>query len=119
MPNDADILVVDDDPLLRLGMVCMLRDMGYQAIAAQDPMRALPMVHQGIGVDLLITDYSMPGMTGVELARRMAQERPGLQVLIMTGHHKLNDELAPEWRKLTKPFTETELRREIEAMTSN
>ena len=119
MSNDTDILVVDDDPLLRLGMVCMLRDMGYQAIAAQDPMRALPLVHQGIDVDLLITDYSMPGMTGVELAHRMAQKRPGLQVLIMTGHQKLDAELAPEWRKLTKPFTETELRREIEAMTSS
>lgn len=119
MANDADILVVDDDPLLRLGMVCMLRDMGYQAIAAQDPMRALPMVHQGIGVDVLITDYSMPGMTGVELAERMSQERPGLQVLIITGHHNLEVQLAPDWRKLTKPFTETELRRELEAMTSN
>lgn len=119
MANDTDILVVDDDPLLRLGMVCMLRDMGYQAIAAQDPMRALPMVHQGIDVDLLITDYSMPGMTGVELARRLSQERPGLHVLIMTGHAKLDDELAPEWRKLTKPFTETELRETIEALTSN
>lgn len=118
MPTDADILVVDDDPLLRLGMVCMLRDMGYQAIAAQDPMRALPMVHHGIGVDLLITDYSMPGMTGVELARRMAAEKPGLHVLIMSGHQTLNDELAPEWRRLTKPFTESELRREIEALTS-
>lgn len=117
MANDTDILVVDDDPLLRLGMVCMLRDMGYQAIAAQDPMRALPMVHQGIGVDLLITDYSMPGMTGVELAHRMVRARPGLHVLIMTGHQKLPDELDPQWRKLTKPFTESDLRREIEAMS--
>ena len=117
MANDTDILVVDDDPLLRLGMVCMLRDMGYQAIAAQDPMRALPMVHQGIGVDLLITDYSMPGMTGVELAHRMVRARPGLHLLIMTGHQKLPDELDPQWRKLTKPFTESDLRREIEAMS--
>lgn len=118
MPIEAEILIVDDDPLLRLGMVCMLRDMGYQAIAAQDPLRALPMVHHGIEVSLLITDYSMPGMTGVELARRMVKERPSLQVVIMSGHQKLDDELSPDWRRLTKPFTESELRREIEALTS-
>lgn len=119
MPHDTDILVVDDDPLLRLGIVSMLRDLGYRAIAAQDPMRALPMVHQGLGVDILITDYSMPGMTGVELAHRMLLERPGLQVIIMTGHQQLEDDLKPDWHKLTKPFTEAELRREIEAMTSH
>ncbi len=117
MSTEPDILVVDDDPLLRLGIVCMLRDMGYQAIAAQDPMRALPMAHQGRGVDLLITDYSMPGMNGVELAHKMSRERPGLQVLIMTGHQKLDDPMNPDWQKLTKPFTEAELRRAIEAMT--
>ena len=119
MPHDTNILIVDDDPLLRLGIVSMLLDMGYQARTAQDPMRALPMVDQGLGIDLLITDYSMPGMTGVELARRIAQERPGLQVLIMTGHQKLEDDLDPDWRKLTKPFTEAELSREIESMTSS
>lgn len=119
MPNNTDILVVDDDPLLRLGIVSMLRDLGYRVIAVQDPLRALPMVHQGLGVDLLITDYSMPGMTGVELARRMSQERPGLQVLIMTGHQQLEDNLDADWRKLTKPFTEADLRQEIESMTSH
>lgn len=118
MLTETDILVVEDDPLLRLGMVCMLRDMGYQASAAQDAMHALPMLQSGIGIDVLITDYSMPGMTGIELARRMAAQRPDLQVVIMSGHLKLNDELAPEWRRLTKPFTERELRREIEALTS-
>lgn len=119
MPRNTDILVVDDDPMLRLGIVSMLKDLGYRATAAQDPMRALPMVHQGLGVDLLITDYSMPGMTGVELAHRIAQERPGLLVLIMTGHQQLKDDLYPDWRKLTKPFTEVELRREIESMISS
>jgi len=119
MPNNTDILVVDDDPLLRLGIVAMLRDLGYRVMSVQDPLRALPMVHQGLGVDLLITDYSMPGMTGVELARRMSQERPGLQVLIMTGHQQLEDNLDADWRKLTKPFTEAELRQEIESMTSH
>lgn len=118
MPHNIDILVVDDDPLLRLGIVSMLQDLGYRAMAAQDPMRALHMLHKDLAVDLLITDYSMPGMTGVDLAHRIAQERPGLLVLIMTGHQQLEDDLDPVWRKLTKPFTEAELQEEIESMTS-
>lgn len=39
MPRNTDILVVDDDPLLRLGIVSMLQDLGYRAMAAQDPNR--------------------------------------------------------------------------------
>jgi CheY-like chemotaxis protein len=99
MPHNIDILVVDDDPLLRLGIVSMLQDLGYRAMAAQDPMRALHMLHKDLAVDLLITDYSMPGMTGVDLAHRIAQQRPGLLVLIMTGHQQLEDDLDPDWRQ--------------------
>lgn len=118
MPTGTEILVVEDDPLLRLGMVCMLRDMGYQASAAPDAMHVLPMLQLGIGVDILITDYNMPGMTGIELARRMAAQRPDLQVVIMSGHLKLNEDLAPDWRRLTKPFTEHELRHAIKTLKS-
>lgn len=119
MATKADILVVDDDPLLRLGMLCMLRDMGYAPIAARDPQRAIPMLSEVPSVNLLITDYQMPGMNGVELAELMAIERPGLNVLIVTGNAELPVDLAPGWLKLTKPFTTYELAKALTAVRSN
>lgn len=114
MEMDADILVVDDDPLLRLGIVCMLKELGYTPIAAHDPQRALPLARQVPNLSLLITDYQMPGMNGVELARLMAAARPGLNVLIVTGNEDLPDDLSPGWKMLTKPFTPFELERALQ-----
>lgn len=114
----TDILVVDDDPLLRLGMVCMLREMGYSPMSAQDGVRALPLIEQGAPVDLLITDYNMPGINGVELAHRMERARPGLQVLIVSGQQEISGEISPRWRRLAKPFTTSELQQALLAVIS-
>lgn len=118
MNCETDVLVVDDDPLLNLGMVFMLRDMGYAPVAVQDPKRVLPMVHTVPRLSLLITDYQMPGMTGVELAREVTDARPGVHVLIVTGNQDVPDELAPGWQMLTKPFTPQELARALDAVWS-
>lgn len=112
----AEILVVDDDPLLRLGMVCMLREMGYSPLSAQDGARALPHIDKGTPIDLLITDYNMPGINGVELAHRMERARPGLQVLIVSGQQEISGELSPGWRRLAKPFTTSELQQALSAV---
>jgi len=112
----ADILVVDDDPLLRLGMVCMLREMGYTPFSAQDGTRALPFIDRGTPIDLLITDYNMPGINGVELAQRMERAHPGLQVLIVSGQQEIAGELSPRWRRLSKPFTTNELQQALLAV---
>ncbi|MFM7028070.1 MAG: response regulator [Chakrabartia sp.] len=117
MQAEGEILVVDDDPLLRLGMVCMLRDMGYAPLAARDPGRALPLAERTPNLALLITDYQMPGMNGVELARKLVGERPELQVLIVTGDQEMPDALQPGWRKLSKPFTPYELQRVLGEVT--
>jgi CheY-like chemotaxis protein len=116
--NPTDILVVDDDPLLRLGMVCMLRELGYAPISAQDGARALPLIEKGTPIDLLITDYNMPGINGVELAQLMARAHPGLQVLIVSGERDIAGQLSPGWRQLAKPFTTCDLQQALLSITS-
>ena len=80
------ILLVDDEELLRLGTADMLAEAGYMVTQASSGYRALRLLEDGLGVDVLVTDFAMPGMTGVELAQEALTLRPNLQVLLITGY---------------------------------
>lgn len=81
------VLFVDDEPaLLALGED-LLTDEGYQVVCASDPRQALDLFaqheHQ---FDLVVTDESMPGMTGTELAQQLFQLAPQLPVILCSGY---------------------------------
>jgi len=87
-----------------------LRDAGYHATEAEDPGAALRL----IGADppaLLLTDYSMPGMTGLELAERARAQVDGLRVLIVSGYADATalEGSAARPALLRKPFDERAL----------
>lgn len=73
------------------------------------------MVKDGLETDLLVTDYLMPGMTGVELARELRARSPDLPVLIVSGFAEENG-VAPDLPRLTKPFRQANLARSIGEM---
>ncbi len=104
------VLVVDDEPGVRLFMAEALRDAGYQAVEAEDPGAALRLLENG-SPDLLLTDYSMPGMTGLELAEHARRRDGALKVLIVSGYADAGAiEASPtQARLLRKPFDEREL----------
>lgn len=106
------ILVVDDDRTV-LDVVRRALD-NYRLTFARDPDEALWMAADLVSLDLLITDYLMPSMTGEELIGRLRALRPGLQVLILTGHAALLDQENPSWWTnevhLAKPPSLSELR---------
>jgi CheY-like chemotaxis protein len=86
------VLVVDDEPSLsRLGERRLL-DLGYRATALTDPRQALAVALAG-EVDLVLTDFTMPQMTGLELARRLAEAGRATPVIMVSGHPS---ELGPE-----------------------
>lgn len=81
------ILLVEDDDQLRVVARTMLQRFGYRVIEAGGPLKALDIAERrGHEIDLLLTDVVMPGMSGPELARRMAESRPGMRVLCMSGY---------------------------------
>jgi CheY-like chemotaxis protein len=80
----AKILVVDDDAAVRDLTVHCLRNMGHEALVAEDGVTALTMLSTG-PVDLLVADLAMPGINGPELIRRAREQWPGLRALLMTG----------------------------------
>jgi len=80
------ILVVDDDPLVLLGTVGMLEDLGHTVVEAATGEAALAVLQSREPIDVLVTDQAMPGMTGTELIKAARAERPGLPVILATGY---------------------------------
>lgn len=102
------ILLVDDDGQVRSTAAAMLEEMGHAVIALDSGPAALGVLAGGDGVDLLVADFAMPGMTGGELATRAVAARPGLRVLLMTGYAEAAA-LPDAVPVLRKPFALTEL----------
>jgi len=86
-PHAITVLYVDDDPLIVDLMRRLLQRAGYQAFVFSEPRAALEAVQSGqVGYDLAITDFSMPGMDGLALARALRDARPGREVAITSGY---------------------------------
>jgi PAS domain S-box-containing protein len=98
------ILLVDDDELVRFAIGEMLADLGHTTIPASSGAEALEALRQHAAFDLLITDYLMPNMTGVGLARTARMMRPGLPVLLITGYANIKDVDVGGLPRLAKPF---------------
>ena len=87
--NTPTVLVVDDDVLVNIGTVDMIQDMGMRALEAYSGKEALDLLAGNAAVRVLITDYSMPGMNGIELASKALALRPDLHVVLATGYGEL------------------------------
>ncbi len=111
--SGATILVVDDDALITLNMVDQLTDLGHKAFEAYSGREALGILQSRSDFDLLISDFSMPGMTGVELAEAALALHPSLRVLLTTGYAELPEGIACTLPRLEKPFREEELEAKI------
>ncbi|MBR9978863.1 MAG: sigma-54-dependent Fis family transcriptional regulator [Bacteroidetes bacterium] len=111
-PLDLDILVVDDEPDLRLGLTKLLRATGARVADAASAEEALAFIEKR-DCDLVISDIKMKGMSGVDLLHALRRTRPGIGVMLMTGFGTI--ELAVECLRngalhfLTKPFDNEEI----------
>jgi PAS domain S-box-containing protein len=106
------ILTVDDDALVLLNTAAMLEDLGHVVYQAASGAEALALVDKH-EIDLLLTDFAMPQMNGVELADAVRAQRPDLPVLLATGFAELGEGASPHMPRLAKPFTQAELARAI------
>ena len=108
------LLVVEDDEVLRAHATEILRELGYQVLAAANGAQALELIDREPAIDLLFTDIVMPGgMNGRQLADEAVRRRPGLRVLFTTGytrnaivHHGRLDGAV---HLITKPYAFQEL----------
>jgi PAS domain S-box-containing protein len=81
------VLLVDDDLVVLLTTEQVLRRFGHEVLAHADPLQALAAFEADAGtVDVVVTDFSMPGLSGLELAERLIRLRPGLPVVLISGY---------------------------------
>jgi PAS domain S-box-containing protein len=103
------VLVVDDEPSVRMLINEVLNEVGYDVIEAADGAAGLKILQSDMRVDLLITDVGLPGgMNGRQMADTARVARPGLKILFITGYAENaavgNGHLEPGMHVLTKPF---------------
>ncbi|WP_395607403.1 ATP-binding protein [Pseudomonas sp. B22129] len=103
------VLIVEDDPAVRVLVSAVLKELGYGFVEAGDANTAVPIIESEQRIDLLISDVGLPGMNGRQLAEIGRQIRPGLKVLFITGYAEhaavRGGFLDPGMQLITKPFT--------------
>jgi CheY-like chemotaxis protein len=107
------VIAVDDDALVLTNTIAMLDDLGHTGVPASSGKEALDILRRLENVDLVITDQAMPQMTGVQLAEAIKKEWPDLPVILATGYAEIEAGHGSALQKLSKPFTEAELAKEI------
>jgi PAS domain S-box-containing protein len=115
------ILVVDDEPTVRMLVTETLQDLGYAALEAADGFTAQTILDGAGRIDLLVTDVGLPGLNGRQLAEAARRARPGLKVLYITGYaHNAaignGGLLDPGMEIITKPFALDTLAAKIREM---
>jgi PAS domain S-box-containing protein len=111
-PRAATILLVDDEQLVRLGTADLLGDLGYRVVQASSGSEALRLLRDD-RFDIMVTDYLMPGISGVDLAREAKAIAPGLPVLLITGYSDIAEGPGTELPRLTKPFRQIDLAQRV------
>ncbi|MCU1785854.1 ATP-binding protein [Pseudomonas sp. 13B_2.1_Bac1] len=103
------VLIVEDDPAVRVLVSQVLSELGYAFVEAGDADNALPIIESSQRIDLMISDVGLPGMNGRQLAEIGRQIRPELKVLFITGYAEhaavRGGFLDPGMQLITKPFT--------------
>jgi PAS domain S-box-containing protein len=107
------VLAVDDDALVLMNTIAMLEDLGHSVLEASNGHEALQILRERSDIDLVITDFAMPHMTGRDLALTIVRERPGLPIILATGYAELPLGTEVDAYRLAKPFGEAELKRAL------
>ena len=115
------VLVIDDEPLVRMLIVEVLEEAGYAILEADDGASGLKFLHSEARIDLLITDVGLPGgMNGRQVADAARLSRPDLKVLFVTGYAENaavgNGHLEAGMEVITKPFVMTDLANKVHEM---
>jgi len=112
------VLVVDDQQSICNLVASAMKAEGFSVVTASSGSEALHVAHACAGhLDLLLTDFDMPGIDGVALAQEIRIDSPGLPVILMSGSYDpAVSRISTPWRFLPKPFSLIDLARTAHAL---
>jgi len=112
----ARVLLVDDEDIVRFATADMLRDVGYTVVEAASGSQALAAIRGGAEVDLIVTDYLMPGMTGAALIAELRGSGHMLPALLITGYAATGADVPADVPRLSKPFRQVDLAARVDEL---
>ncbi len=117
--NTITVLLVDDETANRELYAEFLSDLGYRFIGHEDGESALSFIRDGAAIDLVIADYRMPGMDGLEFIQAMRQVLPSVPVIMITAFGSIDSYLQSfslgVFEYINKPFSKKEFVRIVKA----
>ncbi len=118
MTSKRLVLVVEDEPLVRIGAVQMLEEAGYEVLSAPDADEAIALLEQHPEISLLFTDVQMPGsMDGVRLAEAVRKRWPPIRIVVTSGRPR-PDQLEDDTLFVPKPYDWATLNANLDAAFS-
>jgi CheY-like chemotaxis protein len=95
-PDRKAVLVVEDEPLLRMMAMDMVEDAGFEPVEARDADEAITLLEARTDITIVFTDVDMPGsMNGLKLAAAIRDRWPPIEIVITSGHFRLDDSAIP------------------------
>lgn len=114
----AAVLIVEDEPLIRMGAVSLIEDAGFEVYEAGSADAAIALLERHEEIRLIFTDVDMPGsMDGLKLAHYVRGRWPPVKIIVTSGHVKVTEESLPAGALfLPKPYEPAEITRRVREM---
>ena len=118
--HQAVVLIVEDDFLIRMDAIDMVRSGGFEVVEARDADEAMEILERRLDITVVFTDVQMPGsMDGLKLAAAVRGRWPPIKIVATSGHAKVtSDELPLGSRFLPKPYGEEEILGTLRELTA-
>jgi DNA-binding NtrC family response regulator len=117
------VLLVDDNPEVLQTLDAILSRAGHRIIARPDALSAIATIREGAPVDVIVTDYKLPNMDGMEFLARLKESAPAIPVIILTGYGSVETSLKfinlGAYDYILKPVLPGDLRRIVRAAVSS
>lgn len=119
-PKDKTcVLLVDDEPAIRMLFAASLRRDGYHVIEAGDGKEAVEAAKEADRIDLVVTDIRMPKMDGVAMANALRAAQPSIRIVFVSGYPVDVEALGPNSCMLSKPFLRADLMNAVHQLTDS